>query len=65
MKRPDVHVVCAYELTVDEVRGAVRDGLLARVDEFFAANAPPYSEFELGDFRDQNHQVMLMVQETC
>ena len=65
MKRPDVHIVRAYELNVAEVRGAERDALLARVEEFFAGNAPPYSEFELGDFRDQNHRVTLMVQESC
>ena len=65
VKRPDVHVVRAYELNVAEVRGAERDALLARVEEFFAGNAPPYSEFELGDFRDQNHRVTLMVQESC
>jgi hypothetical protein len=65
MKRPDVHVVRAYGLKVDEVRGAERDALLARVDEFFAGNAPPHSEFELGDFRYQNHRVVLMVQERC
>ena len=65
MRRRDVHVVRAYELTVAEVRGAERDALLARVEEFFAGNAPRYSEFELGDFRDQNHRVTLMIQESC
>jgi hypothetical protein len=65
MKRPDVRVVRAYELNVAEVRGAERDALLARVEEFFGGNAPPYSEFELGDFRDQTHRVTLMVQESC
>ena len=35
MKRPDVQVVRAYELNVSEVRGAERDALLARVEEFF------------------------------
>src|SRR5690349_21251898 len=63
--RPEVHVVRAYELDVAEVRGAERDDLLARVEEFFAGNAPTHSEFELGDFRDQNHRVTLMVQESC
>lgn len=65
MKRPDVHVVRAYELKVDEVQGAERDALLARVEDFFAGTAPPCSEFELGDFRDQNQRVTLMVQESC
>ena len=65
MKRPDVHVVRAYEDTVAEVRGPERDALLTRVEEFFAGNAPPYSEFELGDFRGQNQRVTLMIQESC
>jgi hypothetical protein len=65
LKRPDVHVVRAYELNVAKVRGVERDALLARVEEFFAGNAPPNSEFELGDFRDQNHRVTLMIQESC
>ena len=63
MKRPDVHVVRAFE-HVAEVHGAERDALLARVEEFFAGNAPVQSEFELGDFRDQDHRVTLMVQES-
>jgi hypothetical protein len=65
MKRQAVHVVRAYEVSVAEVRGAERDALLARVEEFFAGNAPPYSKFELGDFRDQNHRATLIVQESC
>ena len=39
MKRPDVHVVRGYELNVAKVRGAERDDLLARVEEFFAERA--------------------------
>ncbi|NUR95088.1 MAG: hypothetical protein HOV67_07480 [Kribbellaceae bacterium] len=51
MKRSDVHVVRAYEDTAAEVRRPERDALLTRVEEFFAGNAPLYSELELGDFR--------------
>lgn len=65
MGRPDVHVVHAYELNVAEVRGAERDALVARVEELLAGNAPPSSDFELGDFRDQNRRVTLMIQESC
>lgn len=65
MKRPDVHVVRAYDLDVAEVHGAEREALLVRVEEFLAGNAPPDSGFELGDFRDQNHRVALVVQESC
>ena len=65
VKRPDVHVVRAYGLDVAELRDVEREALLARIEEYFRGQAPPYSEFELGDFRDANHRVVLMVQESC
>jgi hypothetical protein len=65
LKRPDVHVVRAYGLDVTELRDGEREALLARVEEYFRGQAPPYSEFELGDFRDTTHRVVLMVQESC
>lgn len=65
LKRPDVHVVRAYGLDVTELRDGEREALLARVEEYFRGQAPPYSEFELGDFRDATHRVVLMVQESC
>jgi hypothetical protein len=65
MSRSDVHVVLAYDVDVVEVRGAERENLLARVDEFLDGNEPAHSRFELGDFRDPDHRVMFMIQESC
>ena len=65
LKRPDVHVVRAYELDVAEVHDVEREALLTRVEEYFRGQASRYSEFELGDFRDATHRVVLMVQESC
>jgi hypothetical protein len=65
MRRADVHVVRAYGMDVVEVLSGERDALLTRIEEFLAGNAPPFSDFELGDFRDSGHRVMLMVQESC
>jgi hypothetical protein len=65
MRRSDVHVVLAYGVEVAEVLGANRDVLLARVEDFLAGKAPANSEFELGDFRDQDHRIVLVVQESC
>jgi hypothetical protein len=65
LKRPDVHVVWAYGLDVTEVHDVEREALLGRVEEYFRGQAPPHSEFELGDFRDATHRVVLMVQESC
>jgi len=62
LKRPDVHVVRAYELYVAEVHHVEREALLARVEEYFRGQAPRYTDFELGDFRDATHRVVLIVQ---
>jgi hypothetical protein len=62
LKRPDVHVVRAYELYVAEVHDVEREALLARVEEYFRGQAPRYTDFELGDFRDATHRVVLIVQ---
>ena len=64
-RRADVHVVRAYGLDVVEVLGGERDVLLARIEEFFAGQAPPFSDFIFGEFRDPDHRVMLVVQESC
>jgi hypothetical protein len=65
MRRSDVRVVLAYDVDVVEVRGAEREDLFARVEDFLEGNEPAHSRFELGDFRDPDHRVMLMVQESC
>lgn len=65
LKRADVHVVRAYKLDVTELYDVEREALLARVEEYFRGQSPPYSEFELGDFRDATHRVVLMAQESC
>jgi hypothetical protein len=65
MRRSDVRVVLAYSLEVAEVLGAERDDLLARVEEFLQGRAPAHSRFEMGDFRDPQRRVMLLVQESC
>jgi hypothetical protein len=64
-RRADVQVVRAYGFEVVEVLGGERDALLTRIEEFFAGQAPPFSNFILGEFRDRDHRVMLMVQESC
>lgn len=65
MRRPNVRVVHAYGLDVVQIDGEVKDALLARVLEYLHGDAPPHSVFEMGDFRDQEHRVMLVVQESC
>lgn len=65
MRRPDVHVVHVYGSAVVEVVGVKRDALLARIEDFLAGNAPVHSDFDLGDFRDKDHRIVFMVDESC
>ena len=65
VKREGLRVLHVYGPQPREVSGSELDGLLERLSEFFAGEAPPTSEFRLGDFRNAKHQVMLVVEESC
>lgn len=65
VRMPDVRVVHAYGLDVVELEGSEKKELLARVEEYLRGEAPPYSVFELGEFRDEDRHVMLVAQESC
>jgi hypothetical protein len=65
LRRPELIVLHAYGLEPHVVDGPDADALLARVQEFLDGDAPAYSEFTLGDFRDDSRRTMLVVEETC
>jgi uncharacterized protein YbgA (DUF1722 family) len=65
LKRPELRVLHAYGLHPSEVSGAEREALLERVERYFAGEAPPHSEFWLAEFRDDDRNVMLVIEEAC
>jgi hypothetical protein len=60
-----VAVAWAYELNVAVVTGPERAGLLTRVEAFLDGDVPPFSHFDLGDFRDEDRRRLLVVEESC
>jgi hypothetical protein len=65
LKRADPRVLHAYGPRPVEVDGPERDALMARVDQYFAGEAPPHNGFLLAEFRDGDRRVMLVVEEFC
>lgn len=65
MAEPDVRVLHCYGMHPNEVSGAERRALFARVEEFLEGDAPPMSTFDLAEFRDEDRAVMLVVEESC
>lgn len=65
MAQPDVRVLHCYGLHPQEVSGAERQALFARLEQFFEGQAPPMSTFDLAEFRDAGGAVMLVVEESC
>ena len=65
MRRPDLVVLHAYGPQPREVDGVEADALLARIRQFLDGDAPAYSAFTLGDFRDDARRAMLVVEEIC
>jgi hypothetical protein len=65
LKHPDLRVLHAYGPQPTEVAGPQQQALLERVERCFAGEAPPHSEFWLAEFRDDDHHVMLVIEEAC
>ena len=65
IRDPEVAVAWAYELDVAVLTGAERAGLLTRVEAFLDGDAPAFSHFDLGDFRDQDRRRLLVIEESC
>lgn len=65
LARPGVRVLHCYGMHPTEVAGAELEELLTRVEDFFAGNAPPMRRFSLAEFRDEQQDRMLVVEEGC
>lgn len=65
LRRPDVAVLHVYGVNPRQATGPEREALIDRIERFFAGAAPPMSDFAIAEFRDDRHQVMLIVQESC
>jgi hypothetical protein len=65
LKRPGLRVLHAYGPHPREVTGQERHSLLERVNRSAAGEAPPHSAFRLAEFRNEDRQVMLVIEEAC
>jgi hypothetical protein len=54
-----------YDGAVHEHAGRDRDGLAVEIEEYWAGHADLMSSFDLGEFRDDAHHVLVMVVEGC
>jgi hypothetical protein len=64
MRRPGLVLLHAYGPDVLLLHGQEREALPQRVAEFIDGKAPWFTVFELGEFRDYEGRVMLVVQES-
>jgi hypothetical protein len=65
LRLSDVTVLHIYGPDPCPVTGPEREALIGRIEEFFAGDAPPMSDFAIAEFRNDQRQVMLIVQESC
>ena len=65
LRRPGVRVLHVYGPEPRLVDGSDLDSLLTRLDEFLEGKARPHADFRIADFRDDNHNVMAVVEENC
>lgn len=65
LSRSEVHVMHVYLGAVHEHQGADRDGLISEVETFWAGKSAPMATFDMGEFRDESHRVMVIIVEGC
>jgi hypothetical protein len=65
LKRTELRVLHAYGPRPREVSGPDRQALLEAVERYVAGEAPPHSAFWMAEFRNDDHQVMLVIEEAC
>lgn len=65
LSRADTTLMHVFGGAAHEHVGPAREGLVAKLEEFWAGNADPRSTFELGEFRDNADNVMVMIVEGC
>ena len=65
LKRPGVKLLHVYGMEPRELELAEGSELVASLDSFYAGRAQPHADFTVADFRDDQHNVLLVVQESC
>lgn len=43
----------------------IGSGLVADIEEYWDGQADPMASFEIGEFRDETHRVLVMIVEGC
>ena len=65
LKRPGVRVLHVSGPEPTLLEGAELDDVMVRLDKLTAGLAQPHSDFRIADFRDNDHNVMAVVEESC
>jgi hypothetical protein len=65
LRRPGVKLLHVYGMEPRELDLAEGSELVASLNTFYAGKAQPHADFTVADFRDDEHNVLLVVQESC
>lgn len=65
LSRPEVVFMHVFGGPAHEHVGSDRESLAADVEAFWAGDADPMTTFDVGEFRNEAHQVMVMIVEGC
>lgn len=65
LRRPGVRLLHVYGLEPRELELGEGSEVLASLDSFYAGKAQPHADFIVADFRDDNHNVLVVIEESC
>lgn len=65
LKRPGVTLLHVYGTEPRQLELGEGADLRASLEDFYAGEAPPHADFLVADFRDDDHNVLVVVEESC
>ena len=65
LRRSGIRVLHVYGSEPELLQHEALDDVLARFQQFADGVAQPHSDFRIADFRDEAHNVMAVIEESC
>jgi hypothetical protein len=65
LRRAGIRVLLVNGPEPEVVEGSDLDLLRDRLEEFWPGRSQPMADFRVGDFRNTDHDVLVVIQESC
>lgn len=65
LRREGIRVLLVNSPDPELIEGSDREDLRSRLEDFWSGRPDPMTDFVVGDFRNADREVMVVVQQSC